>query len=74
MSIAEDLRDAFADSWDWFSNLDLMSQDWALRWILCASLMIIVLTLLEWKVMLPFILFAVGVMFYLRRSRSDDSL
>jgi uncharacterized membrane protein len=74
MSVTQDFRDAFADSWNWFSNLDLISQNWALGWILCATLMIIVLSVLAWKVMLPLILVAVGVMSYLRRSRTDDSL
>ena len=74
MSLTQDLREAFADSWDWFSNLDLISQDWSLRWILCATGVIIVLTVLAWKVMLPLILLAVGVIFYLRTSRTGDSL
>jgi hypothetical protein len=59
MSITEDLRDAISGSWEWFSNLDLISQNWALRWIVCATLMIIVLTVVAWKVMLPLILFVV---------------
>jgi hypothetical protein len=74
MSITEDLRDAFTDSWEWFSNLDLISQDWALRWIFCGIGLTIILTLLAWKVMVPLIVFAVIVVFYLRRSRADDSL
>ena len=74
MSVTGDLRDALSDSWDWFSTLDLISQDWAVRWIICGTGVIIVLAVLAWKVMLPLILLAVGVMFYLRGSRAHDSL
>jgi len=74
MSIAEDFRDAITDSWEQFSNLDLLDQNWALRWILSAVVGVVVLTVLAWKVMVQLILLAIAVMLYLRRSRDEDSL
>ena len=74
MSITEDLRDALTDSWERFSNLDLLSQNWTLRWILAAVTVFVFLTVMAWKVMVPLFLSAIGVTFYLRRSRGDDSL
>ena len=74
MSIYQDLRDALSDSWERFSSLDLLSRDWAGGWILAAVAGVIVSTVLAWKIMLPLIFLAVGVMFLMRYLRGEDSL
>ena len=70
MSFTEELRDVVSDSLDAFSSLY-----W--RWqiaIVGGVFIAIVMTYLAWKLMLPFIMLAVGTTIYLRRSRGRDSL
>ena len=66
----DELRDAVTESLDAFSSLY-----W--RWqmaIIGGVASGIFMTIVAWKIMVPFLVLALGVTFYLRRSRGNDSL
>jgi hypothetical protein len=66
----DDLRDALSEALRSFRAQEFLVQ----RWLIGGILTFVVVTVLAWKVMVPLILFAIGAMLYLRRSRDEDSL
>jgi hypothetical protein len=66
----DELRNAVTESLDAFSSLY-----W--RWqmaIMGGVAAGIFMTIVAWKVMIPFLVLGLGVTFYLRRNRGNDSL
>ncbi len=66
----EELRDALADSWKQFRSLSY----WGQRAVLGAVLTVVLVTIVNWRVMLPLLLLALVVVSYLRLSRDKGSL
>ena len=61
-----ELRAAIADSWESYRSLSYLQQ----RAVLGVMGAVLAVSLLAWKWMLPLLILALAVMFYLRRSGS----
>ena len=66
----DELRAAIADSWDSFCALSHMQQ----RSVVGIVVATIAITFIVWKFMLPVWLFAIAVVFYLKRKSNKGEL